>query len=226
MEPVYETYYDGQIHYFPGIIEDPQWILDTIDKMVTNTISDYIPWTANDKPGAYEYGIMKDIRRGSLDQDSPEDQEVEKKIINILDTAIWTGYRIWLVNKGLSGEDLERWDEHFWRNRSPNFAVKFYHPGGDHGPHPDIDGDDPVGITTTLYMNDAYDDGALTFIDVEGQPGIKPKAGSLVVFPSRAVHISTPISNGIKCFTNEVQVWPRQMMRDQLPLWDEESWPS
>tara|TARA_B110000503_G_scaffold131362_2_gene205854 strand:+ start:5964 stop:6644 length:681 start_codon:yes stop_codon:yes gene_type:complete len=225
MEPIYEKYFDGKIHYFPGIIEDPQWILDTIDKMSTNTVSDYIPWTAQDAPGAYEYGIMKDIRRGNLEQDSPEDQEVAKKIINILDTAIWTGYRIYLKNLGVSEDNLVQWDSHYWKNRSPNFAVKFYHAGGDHGPHPDIDGDDPVGVTTTLYLNDSYDDGALTFIDVDGQPGIKPKAGSLVVFPSRAVHISTPISNGIKCFTNEVQVWPRQMLKDQAAHWDEETWP-
>jgi hypothetical protein len=226
MEPVYEKYFDGKIHYFPGIIEDPQWILDTIDKMSTNTVSDYIPWTAQDAPGAYEYGIMKDIRRANLEQDSEEDRELAEKVIKILDTAIWTGYRLYLKNLGLSEENLESWDGHYWKNRSPNFAVKFYHAGGDHGPHPDIDGDDPVGITTTLYLNDSYEGGALTFIDVDGQPGIKPKAGSLVVFPSRAVHISTPISDGIKCFTNEVQVWQRQMLRDQASLWDEETWPS
>lgn len=226
MTPEYKKYYDGKIHYFPGIIEDPQWILDTIDGMKTNTVSDYIPWTAHDTPGAYEYGIMKDIRRGNLDQDSPEDQEVAKKVLNVLDTAIWTGYRIYLENLGMSKEYLESWDSHFWNNRSPNFAVKFYHSGGDHGPHPDIDGDDPVGITTTLYLNDDYEGGALTFIDVDGQPGIKPKAGSLVVFPSRAVHISTPISDGIKCFTNEVQVWPRETLKTEAALWDEETWPS
>lgn len=220
----YASLYDGKILYFPGIIENPQWILDTVEARTSPAIGDWIPWTAHAQAGAYEYGIMKSVQRGLLEEETEEDREVSEKLINTLDTAIWTGYRFYLEKLGMSAENLEEFDGHYWRNRSPNFAIKLYHPGGDHGPHPDIDGDDPVGITTTLYLNDNYDGGAITFIDAG--VAIKPKAGSLVVFPSRAVHISTAISNGQKYFTNEVQVWPRNKLREEAPLWDEESWPS
>ena len=223
MTATYESYYDGKILYFPAIIPNIKELLKYIEDTSTPAIGEWKPWDAHDKVNPYQYGIMKSVERGKLNEETAEHREVVAEIINTLDTAIITGYSIYFKNLGMTEENLEKFNQFYWENRSPNFAIKKYLAGGHHGVHPDIDGQDPVGITTTLYLNDEYSGGEIYWTNID--VSIKPQGGSLVVFPSRAVHGSSHLTEGIKYFTNEVQVVSRKFISEQLPLWPENSWP-
>ena len=68
-----------------------------------------------------------------------------------------------------------------------------YTEGGFFKPH--LDG---LGrkLTMVLYLNDDYDGGELVLQRIKAK--IKPKAGTLIAFPSSYVHASTPITRGTK----------------------------
>ena len=78
-------------------------------------------------------------------------------------------------------------------------SISKYFAGASMGPHTDS-GPEPTteNISAVLYLNDSYSGGEINF---SGQGvKIKPKAGSLVIFPSVPpfYHESMPILNGVK----------------------------
>jgi PKHD-type hydroxylase len=68
-------------------------------------------------------------------------------------------------------------------------------------------------ISATLFLSDPddYDGGVLTIEDSFGTHGVKLKAGSLVVYPSSAIHAVTPVTRGerVACF-----MFIQSMVRD------------
>ena len=59
-------------------------------------------------------------------------------------------------------------------------------------------------VSATLFLSDpeGYEGGMLTIDDTFGQHGVKPKAGSLVLYPSSSIHCVTPVTSGerVSCF--------------------------
>lgn len=59
-------------------------------------------------------------------------------------------------------------------------------------------------VSATLFLSEPedYAGGVLTMDDTFGQHGVKPRAGSLVVYPSSSIHCVTPVTGGerISCF--------------------------
>lgn len=68
-------------------------------------------------------------------------------------------------------------------------------------------------VSATLFLSSPadYDGGVLTIEDTFGTHGIKPPAGSLVVYPSSAIHAVTPVTRGerLACF-----MFIQSMVRD------------
>jgi PKHD-type hydroxylase len=59
-------------------------------------------------------------------------------------------------------------------------------------------------VSATLFLSDpqSYEGGVLTIHDTFGQHGVKPKAGSLVLYPSSSIHAVSPVTAGerVGCF--------------------------
>jgi PKHD-type hydroxylase len=68
-------------------------------------------------------------------------------------------------------------------------------------------------VSATLFLSDpqAYEGGVLTIEDTFGTHGIKPRAGSLVVYPSSSIHAVSPVTRGerLACF-----LFLQSMVRD------------
>jgi predicted 2-oxoglutarate/Fe(II)-dependent dioxygenase YbiX len=76
----------------------------------------------------------------------------------------------------------------------PNFFnIKKYNEGADMGPH--VDSSDPTNIehpviSGVMYLNDNYEGGEINFPN-QGV-SIKPKAGSVIIFPSTDPYLHHP----------------------------------
>jgi PKHD-type hydroxylase len=59
-------------------------------------------------------------------------------------------------------------------------------------------------VSATLFLSEpeGYEGGVLTIDDTFGRHGVKPKAGSLVLYPSSSIHCVTPVTKGerVSCF--------------------------
>ncbi|NVO06163.1 MAG: Fe2+-dependent dioxygenase [Rhodoferax sp.] len=68
-------------------------------------------------------------------------------------------------------------------------------------------------VSATLFLSDpeSYEGGVLTIDDTFGRHGFKPKAGSLVLYPSSSIHAVSPVTQGerVSCF-----LFLQSMVRD------------
>jgi PKHD-type hydroxylase len=59
-------------------------------------------------------------------------------------------------------------------------------------------------VSATLFLSEpeSYEGGVLTIDDTFGRHGVKPRAGSLVLYPSSSIHCVTPVTDGerVACF--------------------------
>ncbi|KAF0191609.1 MAG: PKHD-type hydroxylase [Gammaproteobacteria bacterium] len=80
-------------------------------------------------------------------------------------------------------------------------------------PLPDGSGYLRTDVSATLFLAepDAYDGGELVIEDTYGTQAVKPRAGSMVIYPSTSVHQVTPVTRGqrLACF-----MWMQSMVRD------------
>jgi predicted 2-oxoglutarate/Fe(II)-dependent dioxygenase YbiX len=94
----------------------------------------------------------------------------------------------------------------------PNFDIARYYKGGSMNYHTDYPQEKyfipehKFFTTVIMYLNDNYDGGVLSFIEVDENKEIlwrkdyKPKAGDVVIFPSKSpiYHCSTEVTEGEK----------------------------
>lgn len=78
---------------------------------------------------------------------------------------------------------------------------------------PDGSGYVRADVSATLFLSDPedYEGGVLTVEDTFGRHGIKPKAGSMVVYPSSSIHEVSAVTRGerVACF-----MFMQSMVRD------------
>ena len=71
-------------------------------------------------------------------------------------------------------------------------------------------------VSATLFLSDpaSYEGGVLTIDDTFGRHGVKPRAGSMVLYPSSSIHAVSPVTRGerVSCF-----LFLQSMVRD--PGW-------
>ncbi len=98
-----------------------------------------------------------------------------------------------LPNWHKSGLSINKYDPTPERNA----LAMMYHT--DYAPYKAAEPGFKFGLTCTIYLNDEYDGGEISFLHVEKEDVIdyKPKAGDMVVFPS-----AEPFYHGVKAVTN------------------------
>lgn len=185
MDPII---YADKIFYYESIIDNPDEIVSLIestDGILTNqdAILPWRKWTASDNPD-YIFGYQK--------QTDPNKLVSSSDAVKYIYTTLWD-----MLLK--IGEDYT--NKLNLENVPPSpLSISKYIAGGSMGPHVDDykqPGIKPV-MSGVIYLNDDVEGGELNF--PEQNITIKPKAGSIVVFPSVEpfYHQSLPVIKGEK----------------------------
>jgi hypothetical protein len=178
--------FSGQIFYYESVIEDTEALINSIefsDKGLSKSslISSWQPWSASNDN--YTFGEKKGVNPEATPTASAE----VISIYNILKNTLEAYGQDYASSLGL---DLG--------SQMP-ISISKYFTGSSMGPHTDSSPNPTTeNISAVFYLNDDYVGGELRF----PQQGviIKPKAGSIVVFPSTPpfYHESLLITGGTK----------------------------
>lgn len=127
---------------------------------------------------------------------------IEDYIAEWKDQEGWPYIKNWTIKRGDSSTELIQTDQNllmYYPNLNKRLAMMY------HTDHHQYDADSKgwkLFITVTVYLNDDYEGGELSFINEKNKEIIyfKPKAGDITVFPSMLpyFHGVEPISSGEK----------------------------
>jgi hypothetical protein len=207
---------EEKVYYYPEGVKDFEKLMATIDEIdaieQSNGSSLWLDWTAsNDKD--FIYGVTKTFNDKEI-EDFPE--PLRSKMMFVYETIMQS---FWEVSKDYA-ESLGDFDQ---PRLFPVFNIKKYKAGIGMGSHYDqLDGDKTLRYSLVMYLNDDFEGGEISFLlspyeDVNSVPspsldydeavknnqiafGIKPKAGSIIIFPSSApyYHTAHVVKTGFK----------------------------
>lgn len=185
------TIYADNIFYIDGLIKNPIGLMESIETSNehltdVDAITKWEDWIASGgtPDDIYVYGSIKHTDESKLETSSEEVKYIYRTISNALNKA----GRTFCAANGISYID------------PAPISISKYIEGAGMGPH--IDRDDQPHVeplmSAVLYLNDDYEGGELSFADQGVE--IKPKAGSIVIFPSAEpfYHESKPVTRGQK----------------------------
>jgi len=185
------------IWYWENVISSPKELVDFInevdsDKRSYDAISSWSPWTASDDKNLV-YGSVKTINN-QYNKINTGDNRLDQKtlyIINSLKMAIEMCSERYILGHKL--------DVNKYNLDQRMLSIKRWNEGQSMGPHFDgQDGHSDLGFSLVTYLNDDYEGGEIHFKD--HNITVKPKAGSLIMFPSQMpfVHEVLPITKGTR----------------------------
>ena len=113
------------------------------------------------------------------------------KVLKMIDEPYRQALDIW--SEKTNNLKVDRWV-------TKNYTIKKYDTGKSISTHCDNERPDelPYDWTVLIYLNDDYLGGELHFDDLGYS--LRPKAGSILFFPSTEIHTAWPISKGYKYF--------------------------
>jgi hypothetical protein len=183
---------EENIYYYEDALENPQNLLRDIELLDSvpdeTSITKWSDWTAY--KSEYSFGSQKRIKDSIFDDSIPHYFSA-LSIYNRINDAI---------NK-VSNDYASMHDQLNIGFLTP-LSISKYFVGKSMGPHVDSHDDDPLKtISVVLYLNDDYEGGEINF--PEQKILVKPKSGSIVVFPSKKpyFHESKEIISGTKYMT-------------------------
>ena len=128
--------------------------------------------------------IQKDYERMAV-ENFPDDLEAQAKFLERGWDKVWEDKHLSIDECGFTDAVQNRlyevFDPKLYKINSPARAQRQY-PGTDLRVHHDAEGNETMAMSIVIYINDDYNGGNLRFVDHDFE--IKPKAGSLLVFPS------------------------------------------
>jgi len=177
----------GKIHYYKNIINNPNELIDVIEKSDTKStentsITKWKEWHASGEP-PYVFGYQKRFSHNVDQETDPDFQYINKTITKAITESSLSYANDYNIDIG---------------SLMP-LSISKYLTGKSMGPHVDDygNGDNP-NISVVLYLNNNYEGGDLYFKEQDIK--IKPEPGSIVIFPSVEpyYHESLPIESGVK----------------------------
>lgn len=215
-----------KVHYYEDGIKDIEKLMSTLDDIIDiekqYNIEPWLDWTAsNDKN--FIYGETKTFDLNSIDNfptsiitDTDKHKEYKEKMKYIYDVIMQSFYDVSKDYAVALGDNDEP-------KLFPVFNIKKYSTGSAMGAHFDqLDGDKTLRYSLVMYLNDDFEGGEISFVisDYDGVKittssnldydlavkakdfdfGIKPKAGSVIIFPSSAPYFHTAhiVKSGFK----------------------------
>lgn len=108
----------------------------------------------------------------------------DKRCNDIIDSSIQKYREIFMINSEIFNQE--------------GFQLLKYEPGGFYKAHHDSFPATKRAVSVLIYLNDDYEGGEIEFVNFDLK--IKPKAGTLILFPSNYPykHIAHPVTSGTK----------------------------
>lgn len=186
---------NNDIWYWENVVSSPEELVGFIEEldMIEESyprISKWSEWNASDNSNI-NYGHVKNAIY-EVDSVHIANNKINQKtryIINSLKMAIEM-----CSDRYIDGHKL---DKQNYKLDIDTINIRRWNTGQSMGPHADgQDGNYGLAFTIVLYLNDNYEGGEIVFPNHNVQ--IKPKAGSLVMFPATSdfVHLVNPIVSG------------------------------
>lgn len=198
------------IFYFENVISYPQRLLEVIKEVDLDprsypAINKWEDWVASND-SSWKIGLGKKITPKNK-YISTGDSLLDKKILYIINSLIMAPEmcaKNFYDGQSRYYESINKKEEIFPLPKMNFENINLYAYNEFQGMGPHVDAEDPTGTGTNLkysfvtYLNDDYEGGELEFKNQKIR--IKPKAGSLVMFPSTApfMHESLPTTSGKK----------------------------
>jgi hypothetical protein len=207
---------DDKVYYYEDAIENFQQVMDTISELTEmNTLDDrglWGKWTASDDK-EFIYGETQTFDLNQINQMAePYRSKMEYVYIHIM-KALYDVCKDYAKSVGDTDEP----------RLFPVFNIKKYDTGASMGAHYDqLDGDKTLRYSLVMYLNEVPEGGEISFklsdyedhhqvsspdldydVAVEKNQidfGVKPSAGSVIIFPSSApyYHIAHTVKSGVK----------------------------
>jgi hypothetical protein len=185
------------IWYWENVISSPKELVDFLEYLDSEEesyirIPKWQPWesSAEDK---HRYGSVKKIIYENFNN-STKNKKIDQQTLYIINSFMMAVEMCY--EKYIQGHNLNL-NDYFCQSKA--LVVKKWLPGKDMGKHFDGQGGDTtLAFTLVSYLNDDYEGGEISFPN----HGItlKPKPGSLIMFPSQMpyIHEVLPIKSGIR----------------------------
>jgi hypothetical protein len=191
------TIQKDKIFYFENALSFPSELkshIEYIDDQPEsyNRISKWEPWTASDDRSLV-YGATKKIDTHVVKL-TKTISLIDKKVLyisNEFETAFEMCADRYLKLNGLNKENYSL--------NLKGILIKKWNSGQSMGPHFDgQDGHNALAFSLVAYINDDYEGGEINFKNQN--ISIKPKAGSIIIFPSQEpyIHEVTKITSGTR----------------------------
>ena len=185
------------IWYWENALSFPEHLKDFIDKIDEepesySRISKWEKWTASND-SSLVYGKTKIINRSKLKTTTGSDM-VDKKTLYIANSFLMAFQMC--TDRYLDSRKL---DKNKYNLNLDRITIKAWNKGQSMGPHFDgQDGNKDLAFSLVAYVNDDYEGGEISFPN--HNVTIKPKAGSLIMFPSQEpyIHEVKPIVSGTR----------------------------
>jgi hypothetical protein len=185
------------IWYWENALSFPEHLKDFIDKIDEepesySRISKWENWTASDD-NKLVYGKTKNIDRSKLKISTGSDI-LDKKTLYIANSFLMAFQMC--TDRYLDSRKL---DKDKYNLNLDRITIKAWNEGQSMGPHFDgQDGNKNLAFSLVAYINDDYEGGEINFPN--HNVTIKPKAGSLIMFPSQEpyIHEVKPIVSGTR----------------------------
>jgi hypothetical protein len=186
-----------EIWYWENTLSFPEHLKTFIDKIDEepesySRISKWENWTASNDSNLV-YGKTKVVNKSSLKTTTGSDI-IDKKTLYIANSFIMAFQMC--TDRYLAGRGLDKNDYDLNLDR---ITIKAWNEGQSMGPHFDgQDGNKDLAFSLVAYINDDYEGGEISFPN--HNITIKPKAGSLIMFPSQEpyIHEVKPIASGTR----------------------------
>ena len=196
----YEIPYE-KVVYFPGVVDDIDTLIEKIESTNSIAVSPWGLWYASSDVNGHVYGELKSFNKGSIDQETDADiksdsEYVINKLISHMVDAVNTYAEIYSIDDKEKDYAIQALNQEGTR-----YGINKYYENQYMGPHVDWnDFNSDITYTIVVYLNDDYEGGELYFVRPEIDIKIKPKAGSIVMFPSVEpyLHQSCDIPKGRK----------------------------
>jgi hypothetical protein len=205
-----------KVYYYEDAIENFEEVMKTISELAEINSAEngrlWDTWTASDDKD-FIYGETQTFDLAQINQMSePYRSKMEYVYINIMKA-------LYAVSKDYA----ESVGDHDEPRLFPVFNIKRYNTGASMGAHYDqLDGDKTLRYSLVMYLNEVPEGGEISFklsdyedhnqvvspdLDYEVAVannqidfGVKPSAGSVIIFPSSApyYHIAHTVKSGVK----------------------------
>jgi len=185
------------IWYWENALSFPEYLPALINEIDEHTesysrISKWENWTASNDSNIV-YGKTKVINRNNLKTTTGSDI-VDKKTLYIANSFLMAFQMC--TDRYLDSRKL---DKNKYNLNLDRITIKAWNEGQSMGPHFDgQDGNKDLAFSLVAYVNDDYEGGEISFPN--HNVTIKPKAGSLIMFPSQEpyIHEVKPIVSGTR----------------------------